>query len=178
MSTREKIILALMTLAILYGGYTYLGSSEEGASTTQPGRDMEALNAYVLGIAGSMPQLSLSETEKYVMASAVARWPEDPFLRAQVPEPQQAVEADEPTRREELKAAYTGYIEMDGRRLAIINGREYAPGEELEVSGYVVRRIDPGKVELAISGTNETVVIPIEEMFNRQENTAPPGKRR
>ncbi len=178
MSNREKIILALMALAILYGAYTYLGPSDQGELPAQAGRNMEALNAYVLGIAGSMPKLSLSETEKYVMASAVTRWPEDPFLRTRVPEPQVAARPSESMRPEEVDAVYTGYVEMGGRRLAIINGREYTQGEELEVSGLVVRRIDPGKVELGTPGSNRTVIIPLEDMFQQKENRPPPGKKR
>jgi hypothetical protein len=125
-----------------------------------------------------MPKLSLSETEKYVMASAVTRWPEDPFLRTRVPEPREAARVNESIGPEEIDAVYTGYIEMDGRRLAIINGREYAPGEELEISGFVVRRIDPGKVELEAPGSDRTVIIPLEDMFQQKENTPPPGKKR
>ncbi|MGD8366429.1 MAG: hypothetical protein PVG78_02205 [Desulfobacterales bacterium] len=178
MSNREKIILALMGIAILYGAYTYLGPTEQGASPAQSGKEMEALNAYVLGIAGSLPRLSLSDTEKYVMASAVARWPEEPFLRTRLPESRDVSGTGKPMQPEDLDVVYTGYVEMNSRRLAIINGKEYAPGDALEFSGYVVRRIDPAKVELGIAGSDKTVTIPIEEMFEQQEKTIPPGKRR
>ena len=167
-----------MAAAILYGAYSFLGAPEESAPPPRQGRNLEALNAYVLGIAGSMPQLSLNDTEKYVMATAVARWPEDPFLRTRVPETQAAAEEEEQLPAEELNASYTGFVEMGGRRLAIINGREYAPGEELDLSGYVVRRIDPTKVELAIAGSGQTVIIPIEDMFFRPENPPSAGKKR
>ena len=178
MSRREKIILALMALAVLYGGYSFLGTSDEGQAPVQESRNLEALNAYVLGIAGSMPQLSLSDKDKYVMASAVARWPDDPFLQTRAPEAQAAAEIEETISLEQFDATYTGYVEMNGKRLAIINGREYAPGETLEVSGYVVRRIEPTKVELGKTGSGKTVSIPIEEMFIRQGSSPPPGKMR
>jgi hypothetical protein len=178
MSRREKIILALMAIAILYGAYSFLGSSAEGPSPVQETGSLEALNAYVLGIAGSMSQLSLSDAEKYVMASAVTRWPEDPFLQTRAPEEQAAAEIEETIPVEDLNVSYTGYVEMNGRKLAIINGREYAPGEALEISGYVVRSIDPAKVELGKPGSGETVSLLIEEMFTRQGSTPPAGKLR
>jgi hypothetical protein len=167
-----------MALAILYGAYSLLGSPAESPTPAQETGNMDALNAYVLGIAGALPQLGLSDTEKYVMASAVARWPDDPFLQTRAPEEKSAIETEETISLENLNASYTGYVEMNGRKLAIINGREYAPGEALEISGYIVRTIDPTKVELGKAGSSETVAIPLQDMFT-EEGTAPrPGKMR
>jgi hypothetical protein len=43
---------------------------------------------------------------------------------------------------------YSGYLEVNQRRLAVINGMEYVVGEQLESGGYIVKSIDPEKVIL------------------------------
>ena len=178
MSRREKIILALTVAAVLFGAYSFLGTPEEPMAPGNGGQNMESLNAYVLGIAGSLPQLTLSETENYVIASAAARWPEDPFLRTQAPENQTAAKATNTKPADELDLIYTGYIEMMGRRIAVINGREYVEGDALEISGYIVRRIDPDEVKIENPDSGKTVDVPLEQMFTRQGESPPPEEKR
>ncbi len=177
MSNREKIILALMAAALLYGAYHFLGPSQ-GGSKGEQSANLEALNAYVLGVAASMSQLALNEAQKYVIASAAARWSEDPFLRVRPQDKREASPQEAATSTETLNVTYSGYAEMNGSRIAIINGREYSPGEELEISGFVVRRIDPAKVELEKVGSGQTISIPLQDMFTGQETRPQPGKKR
>ena len=177
MSRREKIILALMGLAIVYGAYTYLWPSGKETSRSA-GQSREALNGYVMGIVAALPQMALTETEKYAIASAINRWPEDPFLRITLSETASAGRAEDTITAEELDLRYTGYIEMGGSRLAILNGREYAAGEELDLPGYVLQQIDPAKVVIGAKGTNQTVAIPLEEMFAPRRSAPSPEKKR
>ena len=178
MSKREKIILVLMGLAVLYGAFEYLWPSGESAAPGQNRQSTEELNAYVAGIAASLPQMSASKTEKYAIASAAAKWTQDPFLQVRLPEKKDPVETEETIPAEEFNLRYTGYIEMGSTRLAIINGKEYTAGEELELSGYVLLDIDASRVRIGRKGSDQTVAIPLEEMFVRQRNSSPPEKKR
>lgn len=173
MSNREKIILVLMGLAVLYGAYTYLWPSGDNAPPGQAKKSTEELNTYVLGIAASLPQMTLTKTEKYVIASAGAQWPENPFLTVRMPEKEPPrPEEEEPIPAEELNLRYTGYVEMSGRRLAVVNGIEYAVGEWLKDVGYKIARIDPKQVIIE-SKNQRQFILPIEEdSFYR-----PQGKR-
>jgi len=178
MSKREKIILVLMGLAVLYGAFEYLWPSGESAAPGQREQSTEELSAYVTGIAASLPQTSASKTEKYAIASAAAKWTQDPFLQVRLPEKQEQVETEETLPAEESNLRYTGYIEMGSTKLAIINGKEYTPGEELELSGYVLLDIGASKVRIGRKGSNQTVAIPLEEIFVPQRSSPPPGKKR
>lgn len=177
MSKREKIILVLMGIAVLYGAFEYLWPSGQNAGPEQSRKSTEELNTYVAGIAASLPQASASKTDKYAIASAAAQWTQDPFLQVRVPEKQDTMQSEETIPAGEINLRYTGYIEMGSTRLAIINDREYSPGEELELSGYVLLDVDASSVRIGRKGSNQTVVIPLEEMFVRQRSSPAPEKK-
>jgi len=67
---------------------------------------------------------------------------------------------------------------MMGRRIAVINGKEYVEGDALEISGYIVRRIDPDKVKIENPDSGETANVPLEEMSTRQGESPPPEEKR
>jgi hypothetical protein len=52
---------------------------------------------------------------------------------------------------------------MKDRGLAILNGREYAPGEPIEQGGWVVQRISPLQVVLSSTESGAQMVVVLEE---------------
>ena len=53
---------------------------------------------------------------------------------------------------------------MGERRLAIINGLEYAPGDQLIEGGYKVSSVTPNQVVIvSTDGSNKKFVFPLEE---------------
>jgi uncharacterized protein YdeI (BOF family) len=52
---------------------------------------------------------------------------------------------------------------MGDKRLAIINGVEYETGEELELAGYIVERIEPLKLVIRDKEKQITIIVPIEK---------------
>jgi hypothetical protein len=59
---------------------------------------------------------------------------------------------------------YTGFLRMDDKRLAIINGMEYEVGDSLEPGGFVIRSISAGRVVIAPPGKKKkTITLPMEE---------------
>ena len=55
---------------------------------------------------------------------------------------------------------YSGYVEVDKKRLAIINGMQYQVGDQLESGRYVVRSIEPEKVVVEDAGKREQLILP------------------
>ncbi|MCF8050020.1 MAG: general secretion pathway protein GspB [Desulfobacterales bacterium] len=163
MNKREKIILVLMGLAVLYGAFEYLWPSGESAAPGQKKQSTEELSAYVTGIAASLPQMSVSKAEKYAIASAAAKWTQDPFLQVRLPEKQDQAETEETISAEEFNLRYTGYIEMGANRIAIINGREYGIGEFLKETPYRLKDISPNRVLIQADNQEKSFVLPIEE---------------
>ena len=49
------------------------------------------------------------------------------------------------------------------KQIAIINGLEYRVGEQLEMEGYVLKRVTPSKVLIVNKNTGSEVEIPIQD---------------
>ena len=60
--------------------------------------------------------------------------------------------------------SYTGFMQMGDKRFAIINGFEYAPGDQLQEGGYKVSSVTPSKVVIvSTDGSNRKFTFPLEE---------------
>jgi hypothetical protein len=64
---------------------------------------------------------------------------------------------------ERISFTYSGYIEMGGKRLAIINDVEYETNDELELNGYIVEKIEPLKVIISDIERQRKIIVPIEQ---------------
>lgn len=84
-----------------------------------------------------------------IVASAESNWERDPFYK----------ESISSVNVMGLGLEYTGYLEIGNRKIVVINSVSYEVGDELEVGGYVIKRIKPSSVviEKKISKTNITV---------------------
>ena len=56
--------------------------------------------------------------------------------------------------------SYTGYLELNGTRAAIINGVEYQVGDELTTGSCVVKQIERTEVTLVFKEGEEEIVVP------------------
>ncbi|MGD9134444.1 MAG: hypothetical protein PVF78_12390, partial [Desulfobacterales bacterium] len=64
----------------------------------------------------------------------------------------------------QLNVSYTGFMQMGDKKFAIIDGLEYAAGEELERGGFVVRSITPNQVVIfSTDGSKKKFVFTLEE---------------
>lgn len=163
MSKREKIILIIMGLAILVGGYIFLftGSSETGR--IDPEKKLKELNRFVSDVAKSLSRKDLSGKETYVLDRASAKWAKDPFLEKAGLSPESRKDIEIETSAIAKSFSYLGYLEMGNRKLAVINGMEYEIGEELGKAGYVVKGISPTRVVIGPAGENIEIILPLEE---------------
>jgi len=167
-TNREKIIVVLAVLALVYGAYEVFFRSAPAPPTFQSssqGKSLDTLNSFITKVAEAA-QEGLSETDTYIIKRAEAQWIQDPLIRIRKPpkveiKPEDVVATEEP----EMEIAYTGYIEMGSMRLAIINGHEYQTGDRLEQGGYIVRSISPTQVEIVTSDKNKNrFIVPLQEL--------------
>lgn len=145
MATREKILVLAMIMAIAYGAYTVLAPAEkESAGNAQ---DRQMLLDQVKAATDAADQGKLTPRQKHVMQEALQPWPHNPFHR---PSPDRTDQEDAATVIPDPlpEFVYQGFLETDEMRLAIINGRAYAPGEFLEESGFFLVQIRDGSVIL------------------------------
>ena len=165
MTTREKIIVALMVLAVVYGGYTFFLSapSDETAFKRGGDKELEALNLFITKVADKTKN-SLSKEQAYVLQKAQIEWKKDPLLQIEPKISPEEKEARQPLVLES-KILYTGFLQMGDKRLAILNGLEYEIGDRLDPGGLIVRNIDPNHVVIGSPDVkSKKVILPMEEI--------------
>ncbi len=169
MTTREKIIVGVMCLSIAYGAYDLLGSGG-GRAKAPPSQanPMDELKQFVMEISQKLAGDKPSEDYQYMITQAGDPWPKDPFLlssallrksraaQVTVSEPQPAERTPD--------FIYTGYMQIEGTLLAIVNGIEYAKGESLRVEDYYIKEIHPKRVVIGKINSRETIQLPIADV--------------
>jgi hypothetical protein len=165
MAKREKIILSLMILSIcLYGVYYFSAIKPSVTGIERPEKNEEKLNKFVTDIAVRLKKKDISKTDKHIIAMAKSEWAGDPFLRVALPSESQPKQEGVGASALNVNFIYSGYMAMGNIRLAVINGMEYVVGEELDPEGYIIKSISPAQVVIEIKETNQTIVLPVEEV--------------
>jgi hypothetical protein len=157
MKKREKIILAVMGVALLFAVYSFLVPSSRQTNVATE-RNLAGAKAFAAQVTEDLKKDVLTGADRYVLERAAAEWVSDPFLEqklSSVVETAKGADGGQPG-----IFAYSGYLEVGKMRLAIINGMEYQVGEQLEPGGYIVQSIDPEKVILQDVGKHGQVTLP------------------
>jgi hypothetical protein len=166
MTTREKIIVGLMLLVVAYGAFElFLAPKTGGVPLQKSAEGLKSLNAFIAKVAAANQKAGLSQTDAHIIKMAEADWKQDPMLdvpKKSVPEPLAPVKKPKPAPK--LDLVYTGYMDMGGKSLAIINGMEYETGDIIEPDALLIRRIYPNKIEVVATESGGTVfTIPLTE---------------
>ncbi|QJT08381.1 hypothetical protein [Oceanidesulfovibrio marinus] len=168
MSKRESILLIVMGVGLLIGAYYYLFANQQDIGTDAKVNYQE-LNSTVDMVKGLANKDEFTEVERYKLELAETKWPSNPFYdREKFARQDQRQEKAELQSAEGLNLAYTGYVVMGDRELAIINGFEYERGEEIVTAeGYFVSTITKENVIIGQKNATEEIVeervIPITE---------------
>jgi hypothetical protein len=169
MTSREKIIVGLMLLTVVYGVYTVFFEDKGGtpgiapiSATTQ----LENLNDFINKIVEAS-KAGLTKEDKYIRQLAEAEWKQDPLIIAELkdrPEDEIKKAKVAPVSIPDLDIAYTGFMQMGDIKFAIINGVEYATGDRLEQGDYILRSITPNRVVIVSTGpAKKRYIFPLEE---------------
>ena len=168
MTTREKIIVGMMCLTIVYGAYEVVGSRiSKRATPNVPKNPAGELKAFVAEIGSKLNKESPAKAYTYAIEQAEAAWNKDPFIRSSRPlKKHLAVSTGiQPPKSPDVhsKLTYSGFMQMGNTRMAIINGTEYAVGEALPDKSYYVKSISPDKVVIGKVKDPETIQLPLKE---------------
>jgi len=164
MSKREKIIVLLMALAVLYGGYEFFLASKPKSDIKSPENKEELLDKFVTDVAVKLKRKDISGVDKYIIARAKDEWTRDPFVRIELPSESELKQERVEASAIEMNLTYSGYMEMGDQKLAVIGGMEYMVGDELEPGGYIIKSISATQVMIGIKDTNQTIVLEVEEV--------------
>jgi len=158
MKKREKIILAVMGVALLCAAYILLSDRSSPQTNVATERNLASVKAFSAQLTEDLKKDNLTGADRYVLGWAEAEWAGDPFLAKKLSSVVETARGS--TGGQPDNFAYSGYLEAGRKRLAVINGMEYQVGEQLEPGGYVVLSIDPEKVILENMGKHGQITLP------------------
>jgi hypothetical protein len=168
MSTREKILVGLMIVAVCLGALVLFSEGQNKTASKAAMDRQNPLSQMLTRLAAQYGNGSSLENDRYTLSMARSPWSHDLFPEGAAV---MSAAAETPGTAKGLPAnmalVYTGFIETPQRRVAIINGIEYVVGDQLDKSDYTVRHIDPSQVVLA-SPQQELVSIPLVESWEVQ----------
>jgi hypothetical protein len=170
MSKREKIILIVMALTIVYGFYAlFLENPSPGKPKLAATENkLDNFNKFITNVA-TLVKGGVSEEETYIIDKIPVKWTKDPFLKtrkevAVKPEKEKLDEFKKGATAQELGIVYSGFLNMGNRNLAIINGIEYEKGEKLPDGAHIVEEIHPNRVVVGMQGKKKKITVKLEEM--------------
>jgi hypothetical protein len=170
MTKREKIIVGIMCLTVLYGAYDLFvyRKKPRPTATQPPANPIAELKSFVTEVTQKLINEKVSSEYSYMISQAGANWTKDPFIASVEPlKKQQTIEtAPQKEIVPPIRSGfiYTGYLKLGPTRLAVINGLEYSVGESLDANGLYVKSISPHHVVIGKVNSLETIQLPLREL--------------
>jgi hypothetical protein len=164
MSKREKVILVIMAITIVYGAYAlFINPNPKTSGPTATTTQSEAINQFISNVS-AMTQDGLSEIDSYIIQHIPVEWSKDPLLNSQRDFDFKTDKETEDQLAQKLALKYTGFVVMGRQKLAIIDGVEYESGETLPETNLVLEEIHSNRVVILVKTSNKRVSIPLEEV--------------
>jgi len=156
--------VGLMLGVVVYGVYMLFFSGPQKAVIVKStgAKELTTLKAFITQVADKT-KTGFSKKQAYILDKAQAAWKQDPFVQIQ----SKKIESEEDVGKSAVLKSdvrYSGFLQMGGKRLAIINGMEYEAGDKLEPGGFIIRSILPNRVVIVPPGKEKkTMILPMEE---------------
>jgi hypothetical protein len=169
LTTRQIILLGVTLLAVLYGAYDLLFTGRKSPVNANTAKQTIDMGAFISEITATLAKDTPSPVDAQMIKRAETPWSRDPFYEQK--SYRQLTAADEPppaviaaaVSAEKSKFNYSGYVDMGRKKIAILNGNEYAVGDVLDVDGYVVNDIYPDRIVIYHKETRRMLEIPFQE---------------
>jgi len=166
LTTRQIIILIVMVVAILYAAYDFLIAPRTKKDMVDTGKKTAELETFMAEVTANMPKGSLSASDAYKISRAEAEWMRDPFFERKTF--REWAKSKEPAKTgggtaQKMIFNYAGYLKVKDKKMAIINGVEYSPGESLELEGYVLKDVYQNKVIIINQKNGAKLDVPLQE---------------
>jgi hypothetical protein len=138
LSKREKTLLIVLLIVVLYGVYVLFIASPSDTTVSSADSSKKLTEVDFDKLETEVAKAMKEEVDLYTIGRIADEnlWFNDPFYKGVM-----AARAGE-----QVNFAYTGYLELGNKRYAVINGLDYGWGEEMEIGGYFVKGINPYKV--------------------------------
>lgn len=167
---REKIILVVMAIAILYAAFEFLVPKSKSSTAVPAQQAMEQkkaeLTQFVAGLNTGLDREWMKTVGALIFSRAEKPWAKDPFLEsAQYKAWLRAQEVAKivPVAPPKINFVYSGYIELGQKKMAIINGIEYLEGDPLDIPGYALKSVDATRAVIENRKTGVTENVPLQD---------------
>lgn len=164
LNKRQIIILSIAALFVVYAAYEFLIASPASNKIKTTDQKLE-INNLVSSVTIDLIKDAQTGIDEYIIARAEANWQKNPFWdrSSSLYKEWAATQGAAGGSGLAAKIIYSGYVDAGKMKIAIINGLEYRVGEQLEMEGYVLKRVTPAKVLIVNKNTGSEVEIPIQE---------------
>ena len=165
LTKQQIIILSIMVVAVLYGVYDYFVAQRTKPAVIDIGKKSAELEVFKNDITAKIPKGS-SGADDYIASRAEVGWTHDPFYDSR--SFREWIRFKEPARigmrtSQKIFFGYSGFLKVDKRTVAIINGAEYESGDPLEMEGYVLKNIYSDKVVIVNIKNGVKFDVPLQE---------------
>lgn len=161
---RQIIILSIAALFAVYAGYELLIASP-ASKKVKTNENNQEISTLVGGLTNDLIKDAEAGVDEYIITRAEADWKRNPFWDRNSSSYKEwvATQGAAGGSGSAAKIIYSGYVDAGIMKIAIINGLEYRVGEQLEMEGYVLKRVTPSQVLIVNKNTGSEVEIPIQE---------------
>ena len=163
MTTREKVIVLGMAVAVVWAGTTVgLDYYRKNRAATLADLRKAEIRAFAEGQRALAAPLRLSAPEVAALDEAAAAWAPSPFLDRAV--------AAEPVEAPVQRFRYTGFIQVGRQQFAIVNGREYRVAEPVAQTDFRVDEIQPDHVVLVSGSGGRRMTVALQSIVEKKES--------
>jgi hypothetical protein len=178
MTTREKIIVGLMCITILYGAYELFGNrNPRNSHADKNANPVEELKGFTASVTKKLFDEKVSQEYRYLIDQAGQNWTKDPFIHSTTPLTKELALANLPKKSSGERPAhpyvYSGFLQLGETKLAVINGMEYAVGESLDTKGLYIKSISVHNVVVANVDGRVAMQLPLTELNPTFKNQTP-----
>lgn len=156
---RQIIILVIAALFVLYALYELLIAGPAAKKAGTAAQPVE-IGSFVNTLSADLIKYQAGGVDTYLAKRAETDWGKSPFW--------ERVEYREYAGNKAggvagVKFIYSGYVDTERSKIAIINGVEYQSGESLEIEGYVLKSVMPENVLIENRKTGSQLSVPMQE---------------
>lgn len=163
---RQMIILRVMGIVILYAAFNFLAPKKKISAPNMTQKTTE-LNTFVTDLTAGLAKDTTKNLNVLIFSRAEREWKQDPFLDAKSyrawSKAREPAKAGAAAAAPKIEFTYSGYLEVNRKRMAIINGMEYREGEELDVKGFLLKSVSPARVVIENRAARAAQTIPLQE---------------
>jgi len=159
LNKRQIVILTVMAIAVLFAAYDFFIGQPASKKAKTEAKPVVA-ESFVTKTSTDLLKDKVAAVDSYIIKKAEMEWSKNPFWsRSEYRE----FAGKEAGGGLAAKILYSGYVDAGRKKMAIINGFEYGPGEALELEGYFLKTVTPAQIIIVNRSTGSELTIPIQE---------------